>query len=218
VSDAPTFERARRPEHKEQRRAAIMSAARALGAERGVREVTLGDIATAAGMAKSNVLRYFGTREEIYLDLMIEAWREWLVGLPGQLAEAGVDDAAGAARVVSTSIADHPLLCDLIAQMGDTLAHNVRPEHGRDFKVAMFAATAELGTLLGGVIPGLDPERAFEAGAVTGLSVAAVWPTCTTPSAITDLLDPAVLGLLPATFAERLERMLHALYLGLPLT
>src|SRR5260370_30043086 len=87
MPDLATFQRARRPEHKRQRRAAILDAARALARERGVQAVTLGDIADRVGMAKSNVLRYFETREEVYLQLTLEAFAEWntVVGerLPG---------------------------------------------------------------------------------------------------------------------------------------
>ncbi|HET6858355.1 MAG TPA: TetR/AcrR family transcriptional regulator [Streptomyces sp.] len=71
------FVRARRPEHKQQRRQAILDAARTLGMESGVREVTLRGVALAVGLAKSNVARYFGTREEIFLELAAEAWGEW---------------------------------------------------------------------------------------------------------------------------------------------
>jgi AcrR family transcriptional regulator len=218
VSDLPTFERARRPEHKEQRRAAILSAARTLGAERGVRAVTLGDIAAATGMAKSNVLRYFGTREEIYLDLMIEAWNDWLASLISRLEGGAISGPAAAAHAVAESLADRTLLCDLISQMATTLEHNVRPEHGRDFKVAMFAGTAELGTALRSAMPDLTNEQAFEVGIGTGLAIGSIWSTCTTPPEILELLDPALIERLPGTFGERLERMLRALYVGLPLT
>src|SRR5260221_2838772 len=73
----PRFQRARRPEHKHQRRVAILDAARQLALARGVQAVTLGDIAAHVGMAKSNVLRYFETREEVYLQLTLEAFAEW---------------------------------------------------------------------------------------------------------------------------------------------
>ena len=70
-----TFQRARRPEQKAQRRAAILEAARALAAERGVAEVTLTEVASSVGLAKSNVLRYFETREDVYLHLLVAEWK-----------------------------------------------------------------------------------------------------------------------------------------------
>jgi AcrR family transcriptional regulator len=214
MSDAPIFERARRPEQKEQRRAAILVAAAELATERGVRAVTLGDIAGSAGMAKSNVLRYFGTREEIYLDLLLDASNAWEAELASVLADVA-PDAQAVAGAVAGSIATRPLLCDLLAQMAATLEHNVRPEQGRDFKTGMLTGAYRLGALLRGAMPWLDDARAIEAAAATVLTVAAVWPTCTTPQAILDLLDPALLALIPDSFEDRLRRMLEMSYVGL---
>ena len=58
---ASAFLRARRPEHKQQRRDAILVAARDLARTSGVRNVSLGAVAEAVGLAKSNISRYFGT-------------------------------------------------------------------------------------------------------------------------------------------------------------
>ena len=79
-----SFQRARRPEQKERRRQDILAAASTLGARDGVRAVTLTDMAAEAGVHKSAVLRYFETREAVFLMLTAEAWQEWA---------AAVDDA-----------------------------------------------------------------------------------------------------------------------------
>ena len=73
----PQFQRARSTAAKQQREASILDAARQLGTERGIRQVTLTEIADAVGMHKSALLRYFETREEIFLRLTAEGWREW---------------------------------------------------------------------------------------------------------------------------------------------
>src|SRR3954464_12493192 len=87
------FVRARRPEHKRQRREAILAAARDLAVESGMRNVSLGGVAAAVGLAKANVVRYFGTREEIYLELAAESWTEWSETVTGRLSDAaGPDD------------------------------------------------------------------------------------------------------------------------------
>src|ERR1700754_1449068 len=70
-------QRARSLEAKQQREVAILDAARELATARSVREVTLTDVAAAVGMHKSAMLRYFETREQIFLALTAEAWAEW---------------------------------------------------------------------------------------------------------------------------------------------
>jgi len=59
------------------RQAAILSAARELALRDGVRKVSLADIAARVGVHKSALLRYFETREQIFLELTAEAWRDW---------------------------------------------------------------------------------------------------------------------------------------------
>ena len=84
-----TYQRARRPEQKLERRDAILSAARELALRDGVRGVSLADIAARVGIHKSALLRYFETREQIFLELTADAWREWVAAL-----HAGLDPAA----------------------------------------------------------------------------------------------------------------------------
>ena len=69
MKDPAPFQRARSSEAKAVRERAILDAARALAAERSIRAITLTDIAEAVGMHKSAMLRYFETREEIFLRL-----------------------------------------------------------------------------------------------------------------------------------------------------
>src|SRR5579859_7615730 len=86
------FQRARSAGAKQQREEAILAAAAQLGAEHGIRQVTLTDIADAVGMHKSAMLRYFETREQIFLRLTADGWRDWSAALRrelGSLAPSG---------------------------------------------------------------------------------------------------------------------------------
>ena len=87
-----TFLRARRPEQKQQRREDILAAARELALIGGVRGVSLAGIAARAGIDKSALLRYFETREQIFLELTAREWAPWLRAL-----HDGLDDVAAGA-------------------------------------------------------------------------------------------------------------------------
>src|ERR1700761_5663751 len=80
-------QRARSAAAKQCRERAILDAARSLGTEHSVREVTLSDIAAAVGMHKSAMLRYFETRERIFLALTAESWQEWSAALGARLSD-----------------------------------------------------------------------------------------------------------------------------------
>src|ERR1700741_2398126 len=85
VMTQPAFARARSSDAKQQRQDAILESARMLASAHGVRGVTLTDIAAGVGMHKSTMLRYFETREEIFLRLAKEAWRDWAADAATQL-------------------------------------------------------------------------------------------------------------------------------------
>ena len=116
------FMRARRPEHKQQRREAILDAARDLALRRGVRAITLGDLAEAVGLAKSNVVRYFGTREEIFVELCSEEGYRLRDALLPRLENVTSEDLP---HVLASTLMEHELLCELISQLTTHLEHNV---------------------------------------------------------------------------------------------
>jgi AcrR family transcriptional regulator len=91
----PEFERARSAEAKHIREMAILDAAARLAAEHGVRAVTLTDIAAAVGMHKSAMLRYFETREEIFLRLSASGWTEWSQAVRDRLGQLDYEGTAG---------------------------------------------------------------------------------------------------------------------------
>ena len=79
----------------EQRRDQILDAANALFAERAYDEVSIGDIATSAGVTRGLVHHYFGGRKEVYIGLLerLGAQREDELRPPvGRSARARVGD------------------------------------------------------------------------------------------------------------------------------
>ncbi len=83
-------------------------------AEMPVNELTLNELSRRVGLAKSNVLRYFESREAVLLELLDQAFSSWVEEVSDELA-AGVDPQASPrergdqlAAVVSRSLARHP--------------------------------------------------------------------------------------------------------------
>ncbi|MEE1791119.1 TetR family transcriptional regulator [Streptomyces sp. BE308] len=126
-----TFQRARSAEQREIRRRAILDTAAAMLDEMTVAEVTLNELSRRVGLAKSNVLRYFESREAVLLELLDVSLENWLAELAGELA-AGIEASAAPearagqlAEVLSRSLADRVVLCDLFGAQGGVLEHNV---------------------------------------------------------------------------------------------
>ncbi|AGP55357.1 TetR family transcriptional regulator [Streptomyces rapamycinicus] len=141
----PAFQRARSAQAKQAREEAILDAARALARERGVRDVTLTDIAGAVGMHKSALLRYFETREQIFLRLTAEGWRQWSAELRGDLERRTHTTAPEIAEAVAATLAARPMFCDLLAQAPMNLERNVSIDSVRDFKLVTFEEIGLIG-------------------------------------------------------------------------
>jgi AcrR family transcriptional regulator len=209
------FVRARRPEHKQQRREAILAAARDLALESGVRNVSLGGVAAAVGLAKSNVGRYFGTREEIYLELATEEWAAWRDAAVRRLHDAPGPDHLAAA--LAETIGERPLLCDLLSQTSTALEHNVSVAAARTFKRTMLDIVSDLGREVVRAHGDLTEQEGFEFVGATAAFAGALYPAANPPPRLAQVyaenpeLAVACLPLVPT-----LTRLLRALVAGLP--
>jgi AcrR family transcriptional regulator len=211
-----TYQRARRPEQKLERRDAILSAARELALRDGVRTVSLADIAARVGIHKSALLRYFETREQIFLELTAEAWREWVAALHAELDEAALGSAALVADVFARSFSDRPLLCDLIAHTPLNLERNVSVESVRQYKLTSLAAVQEAAAVAQRVLPDLTVAECLDFVAVVASLAGATWQMANPGPALAELYasDPA-LSRACIDLTQRLRRAGDILLAGL---
>jgi AcrR family transcriptional regulator len=221
VLSTGTYQRARRPEQKLERRDAILGAARELALRDGVRAVSLADIAARVGIHKSALLRYFETREQIFLELTAQAWRDWTAALHAELDDAAPgspvsDSAALVAGVFASSFGDRPLLCDLIAHTPLNLERNVSPEAVRRYKLTSLAAVDEAAAVVRRVLPALTPAECGEFVAALASLAGAVWQIANPVPALAELYasDPALIRAC-VDLTPRLRRTAEILLAGL---
>jgi AcrR family transcriptional regulator len=210
------FQRARSAGAKQQREEAILAAAARLGAERGIRRITLTDIAHAVGLHKSAMLRYFETREQIFLRLTAEGWREWSAALRQELGRLGPGvPAVTVARAFAGSLTDRPMFCDLLAQAPLNLERNVSIESVRAFKLVTLdevsAISAELHRVLG-----LTEQQSVDVIATATSLAGALWQMATPGPEVAALYrsDPRLAHAV-VEVGPRLTRVLTALLAGL---
>jgi AcrR family transcriptional regulator len=210
------FQRARSPQAKQQRQTAILDAARSLAADNGVSTVTLTDIAEAVAMHKSAMLRYFETREEIFLRLAAEAWLQWSAALChdlGKLAGAGT---AEVATVIAATLASRGLFCDLLAQTPLHLERNVSLDAVREYKLTTLAEVDRVVSAIRALLPTLTEQDGVGVIATATSLAGTFWHVATPGPEVAALYrsDPrlahAILEIRP-----RLTRILTALLDGM---
>jgi len=109
--------------------------------EMPVAAVSLNKLSQRVGLAKSNVLNYYESREAILLELLDAESRAWLA----DLAEAVPPSAEGAFRersrrlaaAVAATLEARPVLCDLISSQAAVLERNVSTEGVRGRRLSV---------------------------------------------------------------------------------
>jgi AcrR family transcriptional regulator len=217
-----TFQRARSEEQREARRRAILDAAAAMLAEMPVAQVTLNELSRRVGLAKSNVLRYFESREAVLLELLDSAWQEWLTQLAQDL-DAAVSASAPLAKrgdqvaaALAASLAERPVLCDLLSAQAAVLERNVSPRVAAQYKRASIANVAALGGLLLGYVAELGEHDAGRLAAATAMVAGALWPHAQPSAAMLAAYqaDPA-LASMRIDFSAAVREVLEVLIAGL---
>ena len=214
------FQRARNPEQREVRRAAILAVATEMLAQMPVASVTLNDLARRAGLAKSNVLRYFESREAILLELLVIAAGRWLARqtatLPAKvttLPEVRDRVARTGTELASAFVAD-PVLCDLLSAHAAVLEHNVSAQAAATYRRGVDNELTGLAALLDTLIPELGPRGADETARTLIVFVGALWSHTHPSRAMLDAYrDDPTLNTYP-DFADQLARTFTVIATG----
>lgn len=217
-----SFKRAHSEEQRAERRRMILDTAAAMLAEMPVAQVSLNELSRRVGLAKSNVLRYFESREAVLLELLDAALQEWLSVLDAALTTA-VDAGAGrsergdrVAATLATSLAARPVLCDLISAQAAVLERNVSPQIAAECKRATIANVGVLARLVREHVRELDEHDAMRFAGAAVMMTGAVWTHAHPSAAMLAAYetDPS-LASMRLDFAATLREVLEILISGL---
>ncbi|WP_433185158.1 TetR family transcriptional regulator [Actinoallomurus sp. CA-150999] len=178
------FKRARNDEQRSQRRRQILDTAAAMLTEMPVAKLSLNELSRRVGLAKPNVLRYFDSREAVLLQLLDAELKDWIAELERSFqAGQGTPRERGdrLAEILAESMAQRPVLCDLLSAQAAVLEHNISTEVAIDHKHAALQSMRALARLALRHLPELGEDDAFRLVGATLFMATAVWP-CERPS------------------------------------
>ena len=149
INASPTYQRARREEHKDERRRVLLDAALELFRTSPYADVKMADVAARAGFAKGTVFVYYPTKEALFLALTERLLDEWL-GIVGVELESGRGRFTGAriARLLASTLGERPELTRLLAALGTVLEQNVDAEIVLGWKRRLLEKLTQSGALL----------------------------------------------------------------------
>ncbi|MGW7421579.1 TetR family transcriptional regulator [Streptomyces sp. NPDC054813] len=217
-----TFQRARSEEQREVRRRSILEAAATMLSEMPVSAVTLNELSRRVGLAKSNVIRYFESREAVLLDLLESLTRDFLAEVVDQLPAcidrtgSAIARAESVASGLATSFASRKMLCELLSAQAGILEHNVSAEVAARYKRGAHDGLAGLAGMLQEILPELGDREAAEAASMTIVLVGALWTHSHPAAAVRAAYatDPSLV-FLRTPFAATLERSITIFLIGL---
>jgi AcrR family transcriptional regulator len=190
--------------------------------EMPVSELSLNELSRRVGLAKSNVLRYFDSREAVLLELLDSLTREWLQHLSEELpsavrARAGFERRAEQlAGVLARSLAERPVLCDLISAQAAVLEHNVSSDTIATFKRGGVAHAATLVGFIRQALPELSEDQAWRLVVGALLLTSSLWAHATPPQAVLDAYEQIPeLCVMRLDFSTALEEFVVTMAMGL---
>lgn len=213
------FQRARSEAQREARRQVILQTAAAMLGEMSVSELSLNELSRRVGLAKSNVLRYFESREAVLLELLDSASHEWLADLRARLDGVERSSAAPArteavALAITDSLVAHPLLCELISVSAAVLERNISADVARRFKVSSTEATATFAGMVGAVMPELSAPASGNFAAAATVAVAGMWPLTHPAEAMLCVYEDPQFAAMRVSFATAMRELLATLLAG----
>jgi AcrR family transcriptional regulator len=179
-----TFQRAHSEEQREIRRQAILQTAATMLTEGAVADISLNELSRRVGLAKSNVLRYFESREAILLSLLTRESEDLLADLTVRLdrapdrRRAPLRRAAAVAEILVESLAARPTLCELLSAQSAVLERNVSVTVVADFKQTAIDQLRRTADLVHRQLPELDPEDCIRLVTAVLLQIGGVWTAC----------------------------------------
>lgn len=181
-----------------------------------LRDLTLSELARQAGMAKSNVYRYFETREALLLDLLWDEWAGWYGALAADPPRRG-HGAKALARLtarIARSLAERPLLCKLTAALPSVVEQNLSEERIVAFKLQSLLFFEELARFLHGRVPDLSEARYVRLVHDTVTLLVGLHAFASPPPVVARVLERPDLAFFRRDFEADLARMILALALA----
>lgn len=209
------FLRARQPEQIEERRRAILKAAEELFVEDGLENVSLKGIADRAGTTKSNIYRYFESREHIYLLILqqegIKFTEKAKVALRKFKGQASISEAAAA---LTRAFAKSERYCLLMCVINSVLEKNLSAVQIANFRTKFLERRNYIAQCLVAAIPGAQMNQIAPLMIAIFAHVAGVWPLSHPTPECQKLFRKSKFAHLNLSFEDETQRFIETLLTG----
>jgi AcrR family transcriptional regulator len=211
-SPTPAFLRARQPAQIEQRKEAILQTALLLFQRHGLENVSLNDIAREVGLAKSNIYRYFDSREHIYLVVLQRLAARFEQRLYPPLEKLkGKGSVAKVADIITAAYIDSPEYGELITVVNSVLEKRLTPPLVINFRSVFLERRKRMAAVLAAALPPATPEKMLPFTLHIFLHVPGLWTFCYPRPDSQQILNEPKHRHLKLDFRREMTLFLHAI-------
>jgi AcrR family transcriptional regulator len=208
-----SYQRARNPERKEERRQLLLAAARRLSAARPLQEIAIAEVAAEAGLAKGTVYLYFATKEELFLALTEDELWSWFAEVDARLESLRACTPRHLAYQLVGALAARPMLPRLLSWLHN-VEHNLDESSARRYKQTLLERVALTGARLETLLSLSVGEGARALLTLNALGVGLAQMAMPSPL-IARLLEEPQLAALRVDFVPALEHAFGDLLVGM---
>jgi len=210
------WQRARTDEKKNERKEAIHKAAFTLFKKNGYDNVSFNGIASEAGFTKSNMYRYFSSREEIFLNIFAGLFKKWVEDCIEKLQRLDQEETINIfAKTWVESHMSHKQFLDLTPILFVSLERNSSYEQLLDFKKLAKDLLYMLSIEITRIYPDIHIDKAFKFLNLSFAATSSFWAASTQNEALKKIYEQEMFKDLETTFEEDLASSIEVIIKGL---
>lgn len=153
------FQRARNREQKDLRWEQIKEAALKLYSEHSWHQITMSSIARELDFTRANLYKYAKTKEEIFLNILLEDFQAWITHVIKDFPENTSLTPENFALKWSQILSEHTRFLELFALLNTIIEKNVSVESLTVFKKSFFRELPELSQVFERNFPGFTYDQ-----------------------------------------------------------
>ena len=210
------WQRARSDEQKNQRRQILLSTASRMFSDQPLETISLNAIAREANVSKANIYRYFESREQVFLQLTLEALEQFAETAERRLSLLeGPASGEEVARIYAESFVDHPRFARLSSVLSTVLEKNVSSEAIVSFKLAYLESLDRLFAATHRALTDLSEEQIGRVIQAAYILMVGMWPAANPVEAVAEALERPELQSMCINFQADYPVLLAATIRGL---
>jgi AcrR family transcriptional regulator len=210
------WQRARTDDKKNERKEAIHEAAYSLFKKNGYDNVSFNGIASEAGFTKSNMYRYFSSREEIFLNIFANLFEKWVEGCINRLQKITQDEViSNFAKTWVESHKSHTQFLDLAPILFVSLERNSSYEQLLEFKKLAKNLLYKLSIEITRIYPDLHMDKAFKFLNLSFAATSSFWAASTQNETLKKIYEQEMFKELETNFEDDLASSIEVIIKGL---